>query len=67
MRIGDLVKDFSGGWTGIIIAVVDGNAVRLGLAPREVRVHFLTHNLSRWMLAERLEVLSEAQPTKTFI
>ena len=52
MRIGDLVKDFSGGWTGIIIATA---------SDREVRVHFLPHNLSRWMLAERLEVLSEAR------
>ena len=64
MKIGDLVKEFSGGWTGIIIAVVDGNAVRLGLAPREVRVHFLTHNLSRWMLAERLEVISDSLPAR---
>jgi len=59
VRVGDLVKDFSGGWTGIIIAT--GGNLNDGAGDREVRVHFLTHNLSRWMLADRLEVLSEAR------
>jgi hypothetical protein len=60
VRVGDLVKDFSGGWTGIIIAEATGNPTRLPRS-REVKVYFLTHNLSRWMLADRLEVLSEAR------
>ena len=63
MRIGDLVKDQSGyGWTGIIIAM--GGTVMAGEVDagcREVKVHFLTHNVSRWMLAERLEIVNEAR------
>ena len=65
MKRGDLVQEQShargrSSWIGIIIATAKFNADR---APehREVQVHFLTHNVRRWMLARQLEVLSEAR------
>ena len=67
VKVGDLVQERSrivrerAPWTGIVIADYYGNAGRLGLASREVQVHFLTHNVSRWMLADQLEVVSESR------
>jgi hypothetical protein len=67
VKVGDLVQERSrivrerAPWTGIVIADYYGNAVRLGLASREVQIHFLTHNVSRWMLADQLEVVSESR------
>ena len=66
MKRGDLVQEQSGArgrssWVGIIIAV--GNRPYSSRAPehQEVQVHFLGHNVSRWMLTRQLEVLSEAR------
>ena len=67
LKIGDLVQDQSRAvrkhrpWVGIIIAV--GNRPYSSRAPehQEVQVHFLGHNVSRWMLTRQLEVLSEAR------
>ena len=68
MKVGDLVQERSrivrerAPWTGIVIADYYGNSARLDAAHRrEVQVHFLTHNVSRWMLADQLEVVSESR------